>query len=237
MRTLKAKYKNKTIAAILAAAVLCFGIVILVQLNSRPQQSSNLHGHSVIAMLGSTVLPGDINEVSSAFEALDAEGPKIIPELRMALLLQESWVANSWVEIYSKLGRAQRFFVMPIKRSAIRANAATALGRLGPEAKETIPDLMQILEGPCDATWKAAADALVRITRGKHPEVVAKLVEELGDPDAERQASCVQSLGHYVDESPEARAALHKVMQESSDTDLRESAAHLLGLPLHKIKP
>src|SRR5947199_7590851 len=82
----------------------------------------------------------------SAEEFLFAAGKDVVPELIRGLSLRDNWASDRWSEIYFKLGKWQRFFDLPIKRSGFRANCARGLGLLGAAASEAEPALLKALK-------------------------------------------------------------------------------------------
>src|SRR5581483_8175333 len=64
--------------------------------------------------------------------------------------------------------------------SALRSQAAATIGRIGPEAKAALPDLLAALKGEDDAVRKQAAPALVAVAQND-AQVVAGLVAAMKD--------------------------------------------------------
>jgi HEAT repeat protein len=113
-----------------------------------------------------------------------------------------------------------------------RANAAFALGKIGPEADEALPALVQLLREDKDAGVRdAAAMAIGRIVkRGLADADVINVLCDLltKDPDHKVKRSAAVALGQCAKESPQVRAALEKALDDGSK-GVKQNAAWALG--------
>lgn len=157
-----------------------------------------------------------------AEEFVFAAGPAIVPELVRGLSLPDHWLYDRWVDVYFKLGSRQRFFRMPIKRAAYRANCAHGLGLLGSAGAPAVPALLNALDDRDPWVRSAAARSLGRIGADK-ARVIPRLVAGLASTDSNHRLACGIGLGHLLP-SPGAAAALRKLIS-NPDASLRTWAA------------
>lgn len=113
---------------------------------------------------------------------------------------------------------------------AVRANAASALGEIGPEAKSAVPGLVKLFsEDGIINVRTNAANALRKIGPEAKSAVPAliKLLSE--DSDDEVRGLAVFVLGGIGPEAKSAVPALTKLLSDDHITDLRAFAAMVLG--------
>jgi HEAT repeat protein len=116
--------------------------------------------------------------------------------------------------------------------SAVRAECAKALGRLGHEAEEALPALRALaVEDSEPIVCLAARDAsgiIEREIRAVLDWRLPHLVEELGDDDPEPRASAAESLGEF---GPLAKGAVRDLIRALDDAEprVRQAAASALG--------
>jgi HEAT repeat protein len=104
----------------------------------------------------------------------------------------------------------------------VRANAAYALGVIGPEAKEAVPYLIEALEDEDDDVRKNVVVALEKI--GPEPGVIPTLIRAMEDESAFVRVTATQALGRI---GPEAVPALIEALQDE-DSTTRKNAANAL---------
>ena len=145
-----------------------------------------------------------------------------------------------------------------LKDGPIRLIAAFALGRIGPEARAAIPDLIAALSGPDSRVRgeaaralgligpeaRAAVPALIRlVTRGTVAEVAERAAEALGrlgsvavpaviemlhDADPEVRAKALGILGQMDAKAAVPISELVRCLRDR-DADVRKAAAAALG--------
>jgi HEAT repeat protein len=123
--------------------------------------------------------------------ALAEIGPESIPYLRRALHAHNSPLKRAQLAIWAKLPRStQRKYLahVPVDAQTIRQNALWGLRSWGPEAKEALPELIQIaLHGTNLWSHELALSAVVEV--GQHsPETLAVLHHELASGDKVRRS-------------------------------------------------
>ena len=107
----------------------------------------------------------------------------------------------------------------------VRWNAAEALGRIGPEAKQAVSALAQALTDGYSDVRQSAAEALGQIG----PAAVAALIQALKDEEWWKvRQSAAEALGRI---GPEAKAAVPELIQALKDENwhVRQYAAETLG--------
>ncbi len=124
--------------------------------------------------------------------------------------------------------------VLGERKVNVRAEAAMALGRIGPEAEAAIPDLILRLADESERVAHEASLALGRIG----PAAVGPLTEATQDPSAAVRARVIEALGPLTanddrartfvlertrDDAPEVRAAALKSLTSSDLPDERLS--------------
>jgi HEAT repeat protein len=114
------------------------------------------------------------------------------------------------------------------RESAVRAAAAEALGRIGPEAAAATKALLAMLKDPDKSARQAAVFALGRIVPEDSAHVAMALVDVLNQPDADLRRSAVVSLALLGDRSPEVITAIGRLLGEP-DQELRQQAVQALS--------
>lgn len=165
----------------------------------------------------------DQNGEVSAEEFLFVAGPEVVPELIRGLSLRDDWMSDRWSDIYFKLGKWQRFFELPVKRSSYRANCARGLGLLGVAVPEAEPSLLQALKDKDPSVRSAAAGALGRIAADKS-RVVPELVAGIASQDQNHRLACIIALTHCLPGSSDAAKALRAILRDP-DSNKRAWAA------------
>lgn len=164
----------------------------------------------------------------SAEEFLFAAGPEVVPALIQGLGMQDKWLSDRWYDLYFKLGKWQRYFQLPSKRSHYRQNCARGLGLLGQAASNAIPALLRSIKDQDPYVRTHVAGALGRIGVDKD-RVVPELIAGLSSSNANYRLGCVIGLGHCLPGSSGAAKALRGVLKDP-DSNLRIWAAGSLGL-------
>ncbi len=146
---------------------------------------------------------------------------------------------NAGVELAQESGSALLSELPPTTRVSLlrdalaspnwseRQSAAEHLGKLGPAAKEAVPDLLRHLNSDNPRVFAAAARALGRI--GPEPGVVEGLISAIASDTEDPQVAPIEAL---IDIGPPAipqlvAALRHDWLAESND--IREGAAYALG--------
>jgi RNA polymerase sigma factor (sigma-70 family) len=163
---------------------------------------------------------------SSAEEFLFAAGPQVLPELVQGLGLHDRWLSDHWVDLYFKLGKWQRYFSPPVKRSSYRANCARGLGLIGPAASNAVPALLQSLKDTDDWVRSAAAESLGRIGTTQQ-EVVNQLDHGLASTNSNYKLACLIGLTHCVPTNALWAKAIQKLLRDP-DWNIRAWAAESL---------
>jgi HEAT repeat protein len=124
-------------------------------------------------------------------------------------------------------------------KAAVRASAAFALGKIGPDANAALPALTAALRQDKDAAVRdAAAVAVGRIARRGQADaaVIDALCQALAaDPDVKVKRSAAVALGQCATDTPQVRAALEKAALDPSK-GLKQNAAWALGELCEKAK-
>src|SRR5881394_3818032 len=198
------KGKRRLVISFSVLAVLSFGVWIHLA-HQRPVLSWK--GHPSTYWIGRLSFHDLDNGEVSAEEFLFAAGKGVVPELIRGLHLRDNWLSDKWTDMYFKLGKWQRFFKMPVKRSEYRANCARALGLLGAAASEAEPALLQCLKDKDLSVRREAAEALGRIADDKS-RVAPALVAGLASTDQNYRLACIIGLIYCLPGSTEAAKAL-----------------------------
>jgi HEAT repeat protein len=111
---------------------------------------------------------------------------------------------------------------------AVRAAAATALGKAGEYAKGVVPIIVAAFKDKELSVRTAAADSIGRIGF-EAKDVVKPLVALLKDPDAGVRLAATFSLGRIGLEATSAIPELMEVLAQDSDANIRKEAARAFG--------
>jgi HEAT repeat protein len=162
----------------------------------------------------------------SAEEFLFEAGPEVLPELIRGLGLHDRWLSDRWVDIYFKLGKWQRHFSMPVKRSSYRANCARGLGLIGPAASNAVPMLLEGLHDNDAWVRAAAAESLGRIGADQM-EVMKELERGLSATNSNYKLACLIGLAHCTPTDAAWGKILRKLLRDP-DWNTRAWAAESL---------
>lgn len=165
------------------------------------------------------------NGQSSAEEFVFAAGPGVVKELIEGLGRRDNAFSDWWTATYFKLGKGQRFFDLPVKRSHYRASCARGLGMLGTAASEAEAALLAAMNDT-DTYVRSAAAALGQVSTNK-ASIVPALVAGVGSQDANIGLACVLALTHCIPESPDAADALRRIAKDPN-SNLRAWAVSAL---------
>lgn len=119
--------------------------------------------------------------------------------------------------------------------SEIRWNAARTLGKIGPPAKEAMPNLSAALEDSDPLVREHAAEALGDIGP-QAKEAIPALVKVLKDPDARVRRDAVRSLGQMGAAAKSALESIRPLLQDK-DEKVRKAARtslHQIESPANK---
>jgi HEAT repeat protein len=111
--------------------------------------------------------------------------------------------------------------------AAVRAQAASSLGRLGAPAGEASPDLTRLLADPDETVRGRAAEALGRVGAAD-PQTVPSLTALLDDPSPDIRAAAARALGAIGRGAAAAVQALVPLLQDR-DEQVRKAAADAVG--------
>jgi hypothetical protein len=142
--------------------------------------------------------------------------------------MRDNWLLDRWYDLYFKLGKWQRYFQSPTKRSHFRFNSAMGLGLLGEAASNAVPEMLRALKDKDPYVRSKTAEALGRIGVDKE-QVVPELAAGLSSQDANYRLACVIGLCHSLPGSSQAASALRGVLKDP-DSNLRSWAAGSLWL-------
>lgn len=111
--------------------------------------------------------------------------------------------------------------------AAVRAQAASSLGRLGAAAGEAISGLTRLLADPDETVRGRAAEALGRVGAAD-PQTVPSLAALLEDPSPDIRAAAARALGAIGGAAVTAVQALVPLLQDR-DEQVRRAAADAVG--------
>lgn len=161
-------------------------------------------------------------------EAIEAIGPRAVPELATMLKVNDSKLAKwLWVKQRSLPPEwrplLQRFVKQPLSVES-RGAAARALGILGPKAKAAVPSLGEALDDPAH---QVAFDAAAALSHIGEPAVPA-LLAAIHPADTNRTRSIIYALSQI---GPDAKAAIPTLttLRQASDSNVRAAAEYALG--------
>jgi len=167
--------------------------------------------------------PANTNAATVAFQVM---GRNAVPALRAMLKTRPSWYEKHYVQQRNKLPtRAQVYLagkIRPGRSGMYRICAARALGIVGTNATEAVPDLAAAL-GDNDARW-AAAQALASIGG---PAITA-LASAATNIDANIRHAAVSGLGQAGTNALPAIEALLECVRDPAEF-VRASALYSLG--------
>jgi HEAT repeat protein len=153
----------------------------------------------------------------------------------IALCISAALAGSSLAQPDTFLGKSATDWINELKSDtpATRANAAFALGKLGPTAQQTaVPPLLERLKTDNDASVRdAAALAIGKIVkRGQaNDQLTTALCAALAnDKDANVKRSVAVALGQCAGDTPPVRSALEKAIDDPSK-GVKQNAAWALG--------
>src|SRR5438552_10142107 len=171
-----------------------------------------------------------------AYKALRELGPAAVAPLIQALgqstgdSTQDWWTRDNAAFVLGDIGPAAKAGVLELvalldsKRAEIRRWAANVLGRIGPDAYEAVPKLLDCLKD--EAIRGRAAEALGEIGADATSAVPA-LIELLKEENGNVQRSAVVGLGNFGGAAREAVPFLFPLL-EAADKTMRKVAAWAL---------
>jgi HEAT repeat protein len=110
----------------------------------------------------------------------------------------------------------------------VRSSVASALGSIGPTAKDAVPDLVQALNDTNPQVRSNAASALEKMgTDAK--DAVPDLIKALHDQDAEVRSNVVTALGSMGTDAKLAIPDIVKVLKDDKDEWVRGSSVSALA--------
>jgi HEAT repeat protein len=184
--------------------------------NGRGELVAVVHGTNPNANLMSVFIDG--SEVRGIFDRYTREsGTKVVFETKRSLGTEAD--ADNLPTLVRKLED---------KDSAVRANAARALGGIGPGAKLAYSPLLKALNDSDELVHRSALEALTKIGAPDKDDVpqLASLLKEGNPPDVRRFAA-----GALARTGVDARPAVPALLEALKDKDpaLRQNAARALG--------
>jgi len=154
----------------------------------------------------------------------DAKGA--VPVLTELLGDQAEYSIATWVDTGG--------FGRPAKRQMyVRANAAEALGSIGPDAQTAIPTLLELLQDSQADVRKAAADALGNLGPASK-EAVPALTALLSDKESAVRGPAARALGRIGPEAKPAALALAKLLDDKTKYEEGVNLVYGLGRPLEE---
>lgn len=201
----------------------------LIAILQRQQASTALRGEAAFA-LGRIGKPaGDIvpvliaalkdrkmevrQQAADALAWLDPPARAAVPALVAALKDEESKVVKKACNTLAFIGDAGAAPALLETFQAgdeeVRAAAARALWHLGPKARQVMPALLSLAQGPIDKTTPARV-----LLASFGPRVVPVLVDALHDEDAARRETAAEVLGRI---GPPARPAVSELIAALKD--------------------
>jgi HEAT repeat protein len=210
---------------VVAAMLLVIGALLLSHGISRPR-ATTWKGKPGSYWIGRLSFFDAEGANSTAEEFLFAAGPEVVPDLIRGLELHDRWLSDQWVDLYFKLGKWQRYFSLPVKRSSYRANCARGLGLIGPAASNAVPALLKSLND--DGPWvrAAAAESLGRI--GASEEAVIRALDKgLSSTNSNYKLACLIGLTHCTPTNAVWAKIIQKLLQDP-DWNVRAWAAESL---------
>jgi HEAT repeat protein len=168
----------------------------------------------------------DVTTRLSAVEALERLGPKAkaaVPALRD--LLRQPPVTPALTVGFPFPGRPYPFgpFAMPGQPRLIGPEQATplvlaTLGRIGPDAAEAIPDLVELMHHD-----KSQYKIILPVLANLGPAALKTLLESANNPDADVRVVAVEALGSVVPAQEKAVEALLPSLKDKNEA-VREQA-------------
>ncbi len=158
---------------------------------------------------------------ATALASVGPAGTEAIPALQELLATPDCLPALRALALYGPDAAGAIGKIVPLLRhesdSEIRWNAARTLGKIGPAAKETTPNLVAALKDSEPLVREHAAEALGEIGPDAK-EAIPELIQALKDPDARVRRDAVRSLGQM---GPTAKSAIEPIRPLLQDKEER----------------
>jgi len=155
---------------------------------------------------------------------------QIVPELTDAMF-HDTTDSNLRLALIEQLNNLPGVMIYFTPAAGRRAQAAGALGMLGPHAQAAVPDLIKVLQGHDEAVRVSATTALGQI-RSQPDTVIPLLISYLDDPQDGVPEAAVESLGDFGALSRPAWPKLIPLLK-MRDKDMQ----HALAIALKQIDP
>lgn len=165
-------------------------------------------------------------EAAVALYAIDGRIDESIPVLIEGLKASPRYVSGAVIRIGPPAKAVVAELIKLVRETneeQVRDRAVTALGYIGPEAKDAVPLLLELARPMDGVTWFPSIDALGLIGR----PAVPTLVETLSDPESPLREHAADALGEM---GPVAKDALPALLQafDDDDEDVRNAVCNAI---------
>jgi HEAT repeat protein len=212
-----AKSSRLLVFLALASGMLVF-VFWAVEQNAEPRY----HGQPLSSWTGK-LQRGSPKEQAEAREAMRALGSGAVPSLIKALEKQDSRFKRTILTYTSRFPMVSRW-IRPTARQP-RADAATALGEIGPSASNAIPALVPMSELTNNFGLSCPAKAALLRIRGDSIEPLLRTLDNPGSPE---WVDAVHLLAQFGTNAFTAVPALSRALT-STNENVRITAAFGLG--------
>jgi HEAT repeat protein len=170
----------------------------------------------------------NVNPTDKQRQALRAMGEPAVTRLAGLLETHDSAIKRRFVKYAESHANIHNRFIAPhrvIPESTYHAQAATALGEIGPSAKSAIPELMTASKSSDSFVAARATAALIKIQEGS----VARLLTQLADTDSTNWFEAALVSKYLGTNAELAVPLLVSALQKSTNTGVRQYAVSALG--------
>lgn len=162
--------------------------------------------------------PASAEQAAIALGKMGVDATPVVSDLIEAFRYDEEKVAQAASDALLQIGPAGA--VRPLQRYLndanyfVRRRAASTLGRFGPEARRTVPDLIEMLHDPQLDVRTAAEGALINIG----DSAIQALSDALRNTDERGRKSLIETLGRF---GPPAVPVLMAELKKEESSFLR----------------
>lgn len=146
-----------------------------------------------------------------AIDDLDPEPSKVLPGLIKAFESQEGVIATNVADALVDMGKAAVGPVaQELKNPKLRRAAVVVLGRIGPDAKDAVPALVEALRGETDKDARREIFMSLSNIGPASDAIVPELLKDLKSEDIQLKAGATYALGAMGASAKEALPEIRK---------------------------
>lgn len=146
-----------------------------------------------------------------AIDDLDPEPSQVLPGLIKAFEIQDGMIATNVADALVDMGKdAVPAVAAELKNPKLRRAAVVVLGRIGPDAKDAVPALVEALRGETDKDARREIFMSLSNIGPAQASIVPELLKDLKSDDIQLKAGATYALGAMGSAAAEALPEIRK---------------------------